>query len=97
TDIAAGAKAPQLIVTASDLARRGSAEIYLPSQSARTPAAIRYAVSLPWRPWHRHRAWWRDARTREAVPPSARLPTQPGTANANSAGESPEPNPGRAQ
>ncbi|MFC3207764.1 ComEC/Rec2 family competence protein [Aquamicrobium soli] len=52
------------VVTARDLARSGSAEIFLDRQSAAAPAEIRYAVEENYRPWHRQRAFSREARGR---------------------------------
>jgi ComEC/Rec2-related protein len=49
------------VVTKRDLARRGSAAVYLPSGDGR-PGEIRFAIGTPDRPWHRHRIFSREAR-----------------------------------
>ncbi len=56
------------VVTARDLARSGSAEIFFDRQAA-APAEIRYAVEEKYRPWHRQRAFSREAR---GLPPYAK-------------------------
>jgi competence protein ComEC len=52
------------VITARDLARSGSAEIFFDRQTAAAPAEIRYAVEENYRPWHRQRAFSREARGR---------------------------------
>jgi competence protein ComEC len=49
------------VVTARDLARSGSAAVYL-SESADMPATIRFAVEQDYRPWHMQRRFSREAR-----------------------------------
>lgn len=46
------------VITARDLARRGSAEI----RFADGGAQVRFAIAEPYRPWHAHRAFSRAAR-----------------------------------
>ncbi|MCO5157368.1 MAG: ComEC family competence protein [Aquamicrobium sp.] len=46
------------VITARDLARKGSAEI----RFGQGPAAIRFAITEPYRPWHEHRRFSRAAR-----------------------------------
>jgi competence protein ComEC len=60
-----------IVLTAIDLARRGAMELRLQASDSGTerPAppsgkapVLRFAIGLPWRPWHAHRAWSREAR-----------------------------------
>ncbi len=51
-----------LVVTKKQLARAGSAAVFFDSQSATTPATIRFAVDKPYRPWHEQRRFSREAR-----------------------------------
>src|SRR5690606_14439039 len=51
-------KGEAAVVTARDLARKGSAEIRFGSG----PAEIRFAIEEPYRPWHEHRRFSRAAR-----------------------------------
>lgn len=51
-----------LVVTARDLARRGSAEITFGATGAGPRPGIRFAVDEPYRPWHDHRRFSREAR-----------------------------------
>lgn len=65
-----------LVLTAQDLALKGSAEIRanpawasqpLTSNAASAPRLIaQHAVSTPFRPWHEHRCWSRAARNLES-------------------------------
>ncbi|GLS29670.1 competence protein [Mesorhizobium albiziae] len=64
-DLCAGK--PVAVITKRDLARRGSAEIFLLPDSA---PAIDYAISEPYRPWHSQRQFSREAR---GLPPYRRL------------------------
>lgn len=47
-----------MVVTARDLARRGSAEVRFRDGQA----TLVFAIREPFRPWHAHRAWSREAR-----------------------------------
>lgn len=62
------------VLTKRNLARRGSAEIsFSPPLSGKLPAAvIRQAIAEPYRPWHEHRQFSREAR---GLPPYERRPT----------------------
>ncbi len=60
-----------LVVTKRDLARRGSAEIRLAEGGEEPRAEIRFAVREPYRPWHDHRRYSREAR---GMPPYKREP-----------------------
>lgn len=51
-----------LIITARDLARRGSAQIVWRGEGASMEPAVRYAIAQPYRPWHDHRRFARAAR-----------------------------------
>lgn len=59
-----------VVLTAKDLARRGAADIRFGRRTGEdskwlpaTPVVnLRYAIATPWRPWHKHRAWSREAR-----------------------------------
>ena len=48
-----------LVITKRDLARRGSAALHLAHGS---PPDVIYAISRPYRPWHAHRRYSREAR-----------------------------------
>ena len=64
------------VLTKRDLARRGSAEISFAGRSrAGPPAIIRHAIDEPYRPWHEHRQFSREAR---GLPPYERRPKQGG-------------------
>ncbi|MCT7375139.1 ComEC/Rec2 family competence protein [Chelativorans salis] len=58
-----GADVP--VITKRELARRGSAVVYLREEGE--PAEILFSIEEPWRPWHAHRAWSRAAR---GLPPN---------------------------
>ena len=64
-DLCAGK--PVAVITKRDLARQGSAEIFLRPDTA---PAIDYAISEPYRPWHSQRQFSREAR---GLPPHRRL------------------------
>ncbi len=51
-----------LIITKRDLARWGSAAVKLPSTTGNSRAEVEFAVSEPYRPWHMHRRYSREAR-----------------------------------
>jgi ComEC/Rec2-related protein len=51
-----------VVVTARDLARRGSAEVTLGQREGERRSAIRFSFSEPYRPWHEHRRYSRAAR-----------------------------------
>ncbi|RUT78441.1 competence protein, partial [Mesorhizobium sp. M7A.T.Ca.US.000.02.1.1] len=51
-----------LVITKRQLARKGSAAVFFDRQSATTPATISFAVGSPYRPWHTHRKYSREAR-----------------------------------
>ena len=53
-----------LVVTAQELALKGSAEVRLgrPAGDGRAVPIVSHAVSMPLRPWHDHRRWSRAAR-----------------------------------
>lgn len=53
-----------LVVTTRDLARKGSAQIFLQVRTDGKPSStvIRFAISEPYRPWHGHRRFSREAR-----------------------------------
>jgi ComEC/Rec2-related protein len=55
-----GSAASAVILTGRDLARRGSASIYMVSDTS-APRVVQ-AIAEPWRPWHGHRAFSRAAR-----------------------------------
>jgi ComEC/Rec2-related protein len=50
-----------IVITKRDLARRGSAEIFL-TGSELDEDDIRFAIAEPYRPWHEHRRFSREAR-----------------------------------
>ena len=50
------------VLTKRDLARRGSASIMFDEASVQPAANITFAIDEPYRPWHAHRAFSRDAR-----------------------------------
>lgn len=59
------ADAGTIVLTKRELARRGSAEIVFaaPASGAQLPAAtLRFAIPEPYRPWHDHRRFSREAR-----------------------------------
>lgn len=57
------ARTATTVVTARDLARRGSVAIRLRQGTGKEiVATITRAVEMPWRPWHTQRAWSRAAR-----------------------------------
>lgn len=53
--------AAPLVLTKRDMARRGSAAVYLPGPEELS-ARVEHAISEPFRPWHDHRRWSREAR-----------------------------------
>lgn len=55
-----GPHASLTVLTARDLARRGSASVYRASDTS-APRVVQ-AISEPWRPWHQHRAFSRASR-----------------------------------
>jgi ComEC/Rec2-related protein len=60
------ARTEQIVLTSRDLARRGSAEIHLRPDGS---LVLTHAVAEPYRPWHRHRHFSREAR---GLPPYER-------------------------
>ncbi len=54
-----GPAGPPVVLSARLLARRGAAEIRFGRQGR---ARVRFAIAMPWKPWHRHRGWSRTAR-----------------------------------
>ena len=50
------------VVTRQDLARLGSAEIVFREARSGPQASIRHAIAEPYRPWHDHRRFSREAR-----------------------------------
>jgi competence protein ComEC len=50
------------VVTKRDLARRGAASVSFDAGSPLPAATVTFAVDEPYRPWHRHRAFSREAR-----------------------------------
>ncbi len=64
------------IITARDLARRGAAAVYVDrSGNGRPRLAVEMAVATPYRPWHAHRVFSREARGLPAnVSPGAAVP-----------------------
>ena len=70
------------VLTKRDLARRGSASVTFAEGSAKQIAAVAFAISEPYRPWHAHRAFSRPAR---GMPPYQRkAPAKTGTASGGS-------------
>lgn len=66
-DYPCGQNSDVVVLTGRDLARKGSASIYiLPGDAA--PRVI-HAIAEPWRPWHQQRAFSRSAR---GLPPPER-------------------------
>jgi ComEC/Rec2-related protein len=63
-----------LIVTKRELAKFGSAAIYLNDDIAGRGAEIRFALTQPYRPWHTQRAFSREARGK---PPYQRKNNKP--------------------
>lgn len=65
------------IITARDLAHNGSASVRFSgadgSESAGPNVNVSHAISKPWRPWHAHRAYSREAR---GLPPYQRRKKQ---------------------
>ena len=55
-------------VTKRELARHGSAAVYLPTESSDV-AEVHFAIGTPDRPWHSHRVFSREAR---GLPPYQR-------------------------
>lgn len=51
-----------MIVTKRDLARQGSAWLDFSSEAGKPVAEVTFAVHEPYRPWHAHRAFSREAR-----------------------------------
>ncbi|MDW6022828.1 ComEC/Rec2 family competence protein [Mesorhizobium sp. BAC0120] len=50
------------VLTKRDLARRGSASVSFQRRAGQMSAEIDFAISKPYRPWHTHRAFAREAR-----------------------------------
>jgi competence protein ComEC len=50
------------VLTKRDLARRGAASISFDGGSPLPAASVTFAIDEPYRPWHRHRAFSREAR-----------------------------------
>jgi hypothetical protein len=50
------------VLTKRDLARRGAASVDFGDGSMMTAANVSFAISEPYRPWHDHRAFSREAR-----------------------------------
>lgn len=65
-------RATTAVVTKRDLARRGSAEIMLRHAASPGAMSLRFAIDEPYRPWHEHRRFSREARGLPARQPSAR-------------------------
>jgi Competence protein len=65
-----------LVLTKRQLARTGSAAVFFDTQSATTPAEVRFAVDQPYRPWHEQRRFSREAR---GLPPYLRPDRQGST------------------
>jgi ComEC/Rec2-related protein len=63
-----------VVLTKRDLARRGSAEMFFRPSEHGVTIAIRHAVAEPYRPWHEHRAFSREAR---GMPPYVRPDRRP--------------------
>lgn len=61
-----------VVVTKRDLARRGSAEITFRGVASEGHLNIRFAIDEPYRPWHQHRRFSREARGLPPRQPSAR-------------------------
>lgn len=53
---------PPLVVTKRDLAKYGSAAVFLPNAGTAQPAEVRFALDEPYRPWHTQRQFSREAR-----------------------------------
>jgi len=53
---------PPLILTKRELAKYGSAAIYLPDGEAGQAPEVRFALTDPYRPWHAQRRFSREAR-----------------------------------
>jgi competence protein ComEC len=72
-DICAGRA---VTVTKRDLARRGGAAVFAEAgEDGRPVLSVRHAVSEPYRPWHEHRRFSREAR---GLPPYERKPAGQG-------------------
>jgi ComEC/Rec2-related protein len=69
------------VITGRDLARNGSAEITVELTNDQPRAMIRYAMSAPYRPWHDHRRFSREAR---GLAPYSRARSQERAAAASS-------------
>lgn len=72
---------PPLVVTKRQLAKYGSAAVFLPNAGTARAAEVRFALDEPYRPWHTQRQFSREAR---GLPPyqqkqstSDRKATQP--------------------
>lgn len=50
------------VITKRDLARKGSAEVFLPAENGVAIAVADFAISEPYRPWHTQRRFSREAR-----------------------------------
>ncbi|MEP9373090.1 ComEC/Rec2 family competence protein [Mesorhizobium sp. KR1-2] len=53
---------PPLILTKRELAKYGSAAVYLPDDETGQVPEVRFALSEPYRPWHTQRRFSREAR-----------------------------------
>ena len=71
-----------VVITKRDLARYGSAAIYLPRAGSSDASVVRYAVAGTSRPWHQHRAFSREARGLPSYRPNKnpKPATKPGAA-----------------
>jgi hypothetical protein len=58
-----------VVVTKQDLARRGSAELHFSDDDEKVGTTVAFAVREPYRPWHAHRQFSREAR---GLPPYRR-------------------------
>jgi len=75
------------VLTKRDLARRGSASIGF-DYAAVEPAEVTFAIDQPYRPWHAHRAFSRDAR---GMPAYVKKKTEVGPTTQPSAGAETKP------
>ncbi|MFN3547202.1 MAG: ComEC/Rec2 family competence protein [Mesorhizobium sp.] len=78
-------KGEAMVLTSRDLARRGSAEIRFVDKDPPT-ILLRQAIAEPFRPWHAHRRYSREAR---GLPPYRREERQTGTLDTPSPRQSP--------
>lgn len=63
-----------VVITKRDAARRGSAEVRFNDNGAGIRATVIHAIAEPYRPWHSHRAFSREAR---GMPPYKRQEHKP--------------------